>query len=139
MFEATTIDIAPLIPLWSQDCAWWSPALLRMMFPVLKAKVTRAYRLYPDDAEAAKERFNALFCELEESLGERAYFVGDRLSRVDIAVAALMAPMMMPPNHPFPWREHGMPPSLGDFIAIYQGRPLWRWVERLYAEERMPS
>lgn len=125
-----------VIPLWTQDAPWWSTPLMQLVFPLMKAQITKGYKLHPTDVAEAKLAFEAAWVDLEAQLGERRYLLEDRLTRADIAVASLLGPLVMPAQHPFPFRQHTLPAALEPFIAQYRGRPLWRYVERLYAEER---
>lgn len=125
-----------VIPLWTQDAPWWSTPLMHAVFPLMKAKITEGYKLRPSDVAEAKRAFEAAWVDLEAQLGERRYLLEDRLTRADITVASLLGPLVMPAEHPFPFREHTLPASLEPFVERYRGRPLWRYVERLYAEDR---
>ena len=52
-------------------------------------------------------------------------------------MASLLGPLVMPAEHPFPFSKHTLPAALEPFVARYRGRPLWRYVERLYREDRL--
>ena len=136
IFYANMMTREGVIPLWSQDGAWWAKPVLHGVFPVLAKRVTQAYRLYPDDVAVAEQAFEALWVELEAQLGDRPYLYEDRLTRADITVASLLSPLVGPAQHPFPWSRHAHVDALLPFVARYRDRPLWRYVEALYARDR---
>lgn len=139
IFYSEMMTRGAVIPLWSQDGPWWSAPLLHLAFPLLKAQVTRGYKLYPDDVAAAERAFEEAWVEFEGRLGSNPYLLEGRLTRADITVASLLGPLVMPPEHPFPFAKHKLPAALEPFVARYRGRPLWRYVERLYREDRLPQ
>ncbi|MBK7156751.1 MAG: glutathione S-transferase [Sandaracinaceae bacterium] len=137
IFYSAMMTREAVIPLWSQDGPWWSGPLLQLMFPVMKAQITKGYKLYPADVAAAEQAFEAAWTEIEARLGSSPYLLEGRLTRADISVASLLGPLVMPAEHPFPFGKHTLPAGLEPFVARYRGRPLWRYVERLYREDRL--
>lgn len=73
---------------------------------------------------------------LDGLLGDgRDFLLGDRLSRADITAASLLAPLVLPKEHP----TYGMlqvPPRMAADLARWAERPSLAWVGRLYREER---
>jgi glutathione S-transferase len=65
----------------------------------------------------------------------RRYLMGDRLSRVDITAASLLAPLVTPAQHPV-YANIILPTALARNIAPWRDRPILKWVERMYAEHR---
>ncbi|MDH3532732.1 MAG: glutathione S-transferase N-terminal domain-containing protein [Gammaproteobacteria bacterium] len=65
----------------------------------------------------------------------RAHLVGDRLSRADIAVASLLAPLALPPQHPaYGTIKH--PPRMAEDVAGWEQRSSIKWVRDIYARYR---
>ena len=65
----------------------------------------------------------------------RAYLVGDRFSRADIAVASLLSPLVLPKEHPtYSGLQH--PPRLAATVAAWDERPSLRWVRDVYTKHR---
>jgi glutathione S-transferase len=65
----------------------------------------------------------------------RQYLVGGRFSRADMAVASLLAPLALPPQHPaYSGLKH--PPRLASTVSGWEHRPTLKWVREIYAKHR---
>ena len=85
--------------------------------------------------EEAKCEFGVAMEELEEKLKGRQYLVGDRFSRADLSVASMLSLLVMPAEHPFPWR------AIPDrqtriFYDEYHHHPVSEWVRKMYRDHR---
>lgn len=138
IFYATLLKHRGLVTdLWSQKNERLGKLFYAASFPIMRALVTKAYRTSGDGVAKATDRFRQTFDELETSLESKPYFGGDALSRADITVASLLAPLCRPPEHPVKWP---LPVAeLETFSKEFEGRPLWNYVLRMYAEHRRPS
>ncbi|MGI9202651.1 MAG: glutathione S-transferase family protein, partial [Woeseiaceae bacterium] len=65
----------------------------------------------------------------------KEYLVGGRFSRADIAVASLLSPLALPPEHPV-YNKLRHPPRLARQVAEWNDRHSLRWTRRLYATHR---
>jgi glutathione S-transferase len=73
---------------------------------------------------------------VDNLLGDgRRFLVGNALSRADIAVASLLAPLVLSSQHPT-YRNVRHPPGMAQDAAGWQHRPSIRWVRDLYADYR---
>lgn len=72
--------------------------------------------------------------EAELAIGGGPYMVGGRFSVADLAAAALLAPIVDPPEGPDV--EIEPPPAFAEFRRSIAGRPGYRWVEATFARER---
>jgi len=124
----------------------WQRAVARLVFPLLKALISRAFRLSPRAHKKVLVNINACLTKMEERLGDgrRTLLGGDETSFVDITLAALSGLWLMPPQYGGGRAEGvrvGADALPADMIA--DGR---RWkgqfplvaahIERLYREER---
>lgn len=67
--------------------------------------------------------------------GGTKYLVGDVFSRADIAAASLLAPLVLPTEHPTYGRlKH--PPNLAAVVAGWEHRPSFTWVRNIYTQYR---
>lgn len=101
------------------------------------AAFTRArYRVGPE-AAAAESRakiaaaFDRLEAELESGAGD--YLVGDRFTVADLTAAALLAPVVAPPNGP---AEPDPPLALVEYRDSLRERRGFAWVEETFARHR---
>jgi len=65
----------------------------------------------------------------------RDYLIGDTLTRVDISVASLLAPLVNAPEHPT-YANLQVPPRLALDLAEWQSRPISQFVTRMYKRHR---
>ncbi len=93
------------------------------------AILVRMERLWPERTPEQRSaawqdwqwaKADGAFVELQRQLGERAYFVGDRLTLADLAVASALGWLdYRLPDHP--WR--GMAPALATWFHAFEQRP----------------
>lgn len=127
-----------VIGLWTFKGPVWGRAFYAVSYPMVAAIVQRMYKTTDVEAVAkAKQRFVTTFDELDAVLMKQPFFGGDRVSRLDITVAALLAPVCRPPEHRMEWPS--MPAELAEFEASLKGRPTWNHVMKMYREHRVPS
>ncbi len=65
----------------------------------------------------------------------REYLVADRFSRADMAVASLLAPLVLPSEHPT-YNKMKHPPRMAADVSSWEQRPSLQWVRDIYAKHR---
>ena len=65
----------------------------------------------------------------------RHYLVGDRFSRADIATASILAPLVLPQEHPV-YCNMQHPPRMAKELSSWESRPSFKWVRDMYAKHR---
>ncbi len=65
----------------------------------------------------------------------RSYLVGGEFSRTDIAVASILAPLVLPQEHPV-YSDLKHPPRLAQELSSWEQRPSFKWVRDIYAKHR---
>ena len=68
------------------------------------------------------------------TLAEHAYLVGDRFSRADLSVAALLAPLFLPNSYGINWPTE-FPEDVEAVISQY--KPHTYYAEQMYAQHRV--
>ena len=64
------------------------------------------------------------------------YLVAGQFSRADLSVAAMLSLLVMPKEHPFPWRE--FPGNeLQALYEEYETHPVTTWVRKIYRTHRL--
>jgi glutathione S-transferase len=127
-----------VVDLWSQRGPWWGRAFLTAVWPLLSRGVRRAYAPSREKVDAAKDGFHRAFDQTDAMLKEgngRYLLGGDTPTRLDVTVAALLAPTCQPAEHTVSWPSI-RPPVLDAFVRELQGRPTWDFVLRMYREQR---
>ena len=114
-------------------------ATTRLLARPIGALMRRGLRI--DDAGVARShaRVDEVLAEVERRLGDgRRYLAGNRFTAADLTFAALMTPLVAPPQLAdfLPLAGDGAPAGLAALIDAIRSRPAGRFVLRLYAEER---
>jgi len=96
------------------------------------------YGTHPDGpAERAREALVAAFDRIEAELGDGDHLVGDGFTVADLTAAALLFPVVLPPQAP--QLEAAVPESYERFRASVRDRRGYRWVEEMYARHYRPA
>jgi glutathione S-transferase len=128
-------DRAALTELWSAGGPPWARVFFRFAYPLVAMAVQRMYRTTdPSAIAAAKHRYLDTFDELDAVLARQPYLGGEAPNRLDITVAALLAPVCTPPEHLVKWPS--LPVELSSFVAELEGRKTWEHARRMYREHR---
>ena len=117
---------------------FYKQLVFRLTYPYLRKVIHQVYVVSPGKVEQARHEFDAALAELEEILKESPYLVGEQFSRADVTVASLLSQLVMPPEHPLPWRE--IPDERAKlFIDDYREHPVSSWVRKMYKKYRKPA
>lgn len=128
-------DRPALVELWTQDGPWWGKAIANLIFPLARKGVAKMYVDKPRLLKSA-ERLDAAIRTLDARYAQGPYLVDGRFTRLDLTVAALLAPMCTPPEHPFRWPTRPAPPQIEAIRMRHAAGPTLQRVARLYAEHR---
>lgn len=123
---------------WSHRAPLLERWLVPVAYPLLAALVRRDLRLRTDTIPEQRDVIDAFLARLEERLGDgRPYLLGDRLTAPDLALAALIAPAVLPPEYegPLPALDELPEPMRRDVEAV-RAHPVGQFTRRLYREER---
>ncbi|MGK0361136.1 MAG: glutathione S-transferase [Bradymonadia bacterium] len=126
-----------LTGMWSQDGPWWSRGLLRIAYPVVRKAIKKQYVNKPRLLDSAA-RLEAAIRTLDARYAQGPYLVEGRFTRLDLTVAALLAPLARPPEHSFRWPEVALPPKFAAIHARHCDGPTIKRVTALYTEHRQP-
>ena len=79
----------------------WQRLALRLLYPLLRLLIRKAFRITPGRQAKAVAHLNALMGEVEARLedGRRSILGGDEVNYTDIAFAAIMGLWAMPPGY----------------------------------------
>jgi glutathione S-transferase len=112
-------------------------AVLRALVPGMRAWLFAYYGIDERSAGLARELVEAGFDRIETERGGGDYLVGDGFSVADLTAAALVAPLLMPPE--FPWRPRTGPhPALIHLRHELGRHSAADWIRRIYARHRRP-
>ena len=116
-------------------------AAAKLSQPVSDRMARRRYGMSAQGVERAHRQVLAALDLVDSRLeGAGEYLVGDAFSVADLTAAALLAPLVQPPEHPDAWwTETDEVQGLEDLRAAHGDRPAWRWVREMYRRHRLPA
>ena len=124
-----------MVDLWSQGGPTWSRVFLNLSYPLLAKGVARKYKVRPDKVAEAKDLFRKTFDTFNVIFRDNPYLIGDHITRADVTLASLLAPLCCPPEHVTRWPAT-MPEEIAKFQNEFRGHPTWNFVLRLYHQQR---
>ena len=124
-----------LTALWSHLGPAYGSVWLSLSLPFLIPYLQRSYDTTDASAQKQRDRFDSALDRLDTLYERSAFLVGDRFSRVDLTAAALLAPMVMPDQHPLPPAVR-LPEEFERYRLQQIGRPVLQRVTTLYDEYR---
>jgi glutathione S-transferase len=122
-----------VIPLMTAGGPWYGRFLLRRIFGQLESRMRRYMKIDAEETTRSRERLATAVSDLMAGLADRRYLVGDRFTRADLAVCALLAPLAMPAGYGVPWPRE-LPPALA--AEAERHAQALDWVSAIYAEHR---
>ncbi|MBX2855109.1 MAG: glutathione S-transferase family protein [Rhodobacteraceae bacterium] len=126
-------------PIFAEGLSPWRKLLLGAMWGGLRKLMIKGMDLGPEQRIESRDKIAAELDWLDGLLaGGRGFLFGDRLSRADISAAALMSPLILPPEHPI-YAEVTPPPKVKADCAAWAERPSMRWAAALYRDHRRPA
>jgi glutathione S-transferase len=109
--------------------------LYRAAFPAVRAIMRLDLRIDDAGAERSRAKIAAALDRIAAELGPQGYLVGDRFSVADLTAAALLYPIVQPPEHPYQ-APSPMPAAAEVFRASFANHPAFRWARDLYRRHR---
>jgi glutathione S-transferase len=107
-----------------------------LFYPLLRNKIYQKYVISTARVEKAKREFDTAMNTLKNQLKDRDYLVGKQFTRADLSVASMLSLLVMPPEHPFPWKEIPDPETQA-FLDEYQSHSVSTWVRKMYKNHRL--
>lgn len=130
-------DRKTVTDLWTLNGPAWGRAFYALAYSGVAVGVKRLYDITPEAVSRAKVRFRDAMAELDRVLEGQEYLTGSEPCRADITVAALLAPLCCPPEHPVAWPEP--PQALRDFTRDFEQSRTWQHALAMYRKHRWPA
>lgn len=115
-----------------------APRMMRAIFPAFRAFYRMRHGMHDAAAAAAPGIVRAAFDRVAAEVGPSGYLVGDRFSVADLAAASILAPIVVPAEHPHRPPEP-LPASFAEFRASLADHRAFRWVVDTYRRHRGAS
>jgi glutathione S-transferase len=110
----------------------------RAMAPVVGVIMRRQMDINPASAEVARARTLAAMDRLMSELRPSGYLVGDHFTVADLTAAALLSPLVRPPE--FPYKPAApLPMPFAEIRDSLSTHPAFRWTLRTYRNHRGES
>ena len=110
----------------------------RAMSPMIGAIMRRQMDITPATAEVARGKTMAAMDRLEHEVQPSGFLVGDRFTVADLTAAALLSPLVRPPE--FPYKTPApVPEPLAKIRDSVSTHPAFRWTLETYARHRGES
>jgi glutathione S-transferase len=110
----------------------------RAMSPLIGAVMRRQMNINPATAEVARSKTIAAMDRLEHELRPSGYLVGDRFTVADLTAAALLSPLVRPPE--FPYKAAGpIPEPLAKIRDSLSTHSAFLWTLQTYRQHRGES
>ena len=110
----------------------------RAMSPLIGAVMRRQMNINPASAEIARAKTLAAMDRLQNELRPSGYLAGDRFTVADLAAAALLSPLVRPPEFPYK-AAVPLPEPLVKIRDAVSTHPAFRWTLKTYRQHRGES
>jgi glutathione S-transferase len=110
----------------------------RAVAPLIGVIMRRQMDINPASAEAARGKTLAAMDRLENELRPSGYLVGDRFTVADLTAAALLSPLVRPPEFPYK-AAVPLPEPLAKIRDSVSNHPAFRWTLQTYRQHRGES
>ena len=134
-----------LIPIFSHQGPWYSGVYFKLTYPKLTQVMRRLMKINNESVIESKEVLQKSLSKLNQHIIikhsdnntsksiTKSYLVGDRFSRADLSVSALLAPLFSPKEYGLNWPDT-FPPEIQSLIETYA--PQLSYAKQCYANDR---
>lgn len=105
--------------------------------PGIRAVMRASMNVTADGAERSRAKVREALDRIETELQPSGYLVGDAFGVADLTAAALLSPVVAPPE--FPYSLPPLPPAAAQYRAELASHPAFRWAEDMYRRHRGTS
>jgi len=110
----------------------------RAMSPLFGAVMRRQMKINPATAEVARAKTIAAMDRLAREVQPSGYLVGDKFTVADLTAAALLSPLVRPPE--FPYKAVApIPEPFAKIRDALSNHPAFQWTLRTYRDHRGES
>lgn len=114
--------------------------VFKVIFPIVNRAVRSKFDITPEHVQHSREVVVAAMDRIEAERGLSGYLVGDSFSVADLTAAAILSPLVRPPEFPYHQVDPAKdPPELREWWEPLAERPAWKFVLEMYARHRGTS
>jgi glutathione S-transferase len=137
VFNAALPDAAFTADLMTPGFGPITKAVYRALFPLTRMVMRFDMGIDDEAAFRSQARLDAALDRLEREIQPSGYLVGNGFTVADLTAAALLSPLVDPPEYPY-----AQPPATATVQAIrdrYSGHPSFAWAREMYRRHRGTS
>lgn len=108
---------------------------LRPLVRIFPAFYRLRHKISEADLEKDRATVVAALDRIEQTRQGRAYLVGETFSVADLTAAALMNPLLQPPEIQYPLQVE-LPPYIQEYRAVLLKHPAAQWAAGIYRQHR---
>jgi glutathione S-transferase len=112
--------------------------MMKTTSPVVKRVLRLRYGISGESAQAGRDKIEAAIHRVEREIQPSGYLVGDGFTVADLTAAALLFPLVRPPEAPHNI-EGRLPDTVVSFREAMSGHRGFKWVEEIYRNHRGTS
>jgi glutathione S-transferase len=112
--------------------------MLRPLMRIFPAYYRFRHKIRDAKLEADRATVNGALDRIEQELQGRAYLSGDEFTVADLTAAALLSPLLQPPEIQYPLRVE-LPGYLQDYRAVFLKHAAAQWAMGIYRLHRCSS
>jgi len=120
-----------LLPLFCANGPWYGPLVMKLGFRQLARRMRAAYQINQRTAQLAMRVVDKAIKKLESHLTDKPFLVGERFTRADLSVCALISPLVLP-ERGFIKSSVISAQALLDYRKTHSNSPVFRWVNAIY-------
>ena len=109
----------------------------RALYPVIGTIMKMDMKINAAAAQLGREKVQAALDRIAAELQPSGYLVGGAFTVADLTAAALLSPVLMPPEFPYPLINP--PASAANYRASIAGHSAFQWASDIYRRHRGPS
>jgi glutathione S-transferase len=114
-------------------------AMMKATAPVASRILRLRYGVNDEGAQAARGKVLSALDRVEQEVQPSGYLVGDSFTVADLTAAALLFPLVRPPEAPYVVEGTLRPPGFVSFRNSVADRRAFKWVEEIYRQHRGTS
>jgi glutathione S-transferase len=131
-------DAELLLATFAPDLSGVARLVARTTFPRLRPRIARQFGIDGGSVTRAFESVKLAGERFRDEVGPSGFLVGDAFSVADLTLAALVAPVVAPPEFPYPQPQRGHP-RLASLRLALTDSGLLDWAREMYARHRGSS
>lgn len=102
----------------------------------MRKMMIKGMDLGPEQGQDSRHIVDEELAWLDAILADgRDYLVGSEFSRADLTAASLLAPLVLPREHPV-YADMKLPPRMAGDLADWENRPTINWIRKMYSDYR---